>query len=738
MLKSILWSGSHQNVQGLSFRALFVAALLALVGSVLLTLSLASATPWLGLQLSVEPQAEHLIIERIYPGSPLYGRISAGQNLQALRLGNGDIFPLETQDLVEEPDFIIEYAELNRFFSRQQVITKALQQTRVELLIDSQWYTSGTLKRPLYSLHTMFWFQLFIGLFAALTGLAVWRFQRNSATTRLFALTGLAFMLITFSAAIYSSRELAMEGELIRNLARLNHFASMLMAPAFVGLLWYYPNRLHRLPLPPLLIAVYQIIWIADTAQWMPNTDWGIRIPMVTGLFMSLILAVLQWHRSRHQPIERTALKWFLFSIYLGGATFVSIIFIAMLLGFEPVIPQGYAFGIVVLMYLGVALGISRYRLFDLDRWWFGTWLWLLSGALVIVADLLLIYLLELRPALALGAALLVVGWLYFPLRQWLLRRLLPSREVKLESLFPELIRLGLVANDSEQVERIWRSLLQQVFQPLYLQRESSSSPEPQIVNQGLELQMPGMGHLAALKLGYPMQGQRLFGREDQALAHSLWQLTQNVLSVREAYEEGAEQERQRIYADLHDDLGAKLLSMIYRAKDPREADLARAALQDLRDVVSRSTRNDSNLQELLADWQDEVRQRLESARIALDWQQPESFPQHQATQTCSLHLGRILREAVSNTIKHAEADAVEIEIICPTPQQLQIIYRDNGRGLQQASPGRGMLNMQRRSELLGGQLQWQSLEGHLQIEIQIPLHNPDQSSQAPHPPVKG
>ena len=50
--------------------------------------------------------------------------------------------------------------------------------------------------------------------------------------------------------------------------------------------------------------------------------------------------------------------------------------------------------------------------------------------------------------------------------------------------------------------------------------------------------------------------------------------------------------ERNRIYRDLHDDMGAKLLGLAIsaqRANLPKEADLARSALQDLRDVVSRS-----------------------------------------------------------------------------------------------------------------------------------------------------
>ena len=38
--------------------------------------------------------------------------------------------------------------------------------------------------------------------------------------------------------------------------------------------------------------------------------------------------------------------------------------------------------------------------------------------------------------------------------------------------------------------------------------------------------------------------------------------------------EQAAAQERERIYSDLHDDLGAKLLELVYRAESPVQADL--------------------------------------------------------------------------------------------------------------------------------------------------------------------
>ncbi|MCR6700833.1 MAG: hypothetical protein NVV68_06655 [Dokdonella sp.] len=85
-----------------------------------------------------------------------------------------------------------------------------------------------------------------------------------------------------------------------------------------------------------------------------------------------------------------------------------------------------------------------------------------------------------------------------------------------------------------------------------------------------------------------------------------------------EAARLAAAAERERIYADLHDDLGARLLDLVYRAPTPAEADRVRAILQDLRDVVTRSRGTPGTLGDVLADIRAEAVQRL--ARPASNW----------------------------------------------------------------------------------------------------------------------
>ncbi len=67
------------------------------------------------------------------------------------------------------------------------------------------------------------------------------------------------------------------------------------------------------------------------------------------------------------------------------------------------------------------------------------------------------------------------------------------------------------------------------------------------------------------------------------------------------------------------------------------------------------------------------------------------------------LALFRVLTQLIANTIKHAEATKIEIDLI-KTDQQLKITYTDNGKGFDivvlNAKKGIGMQNIQSRLQM--------------------------------------
>lgn len=203
-------------------------------------------------------------------------------------------------------------------------------------------------------------------------------------------------------------------------------------------------------------------------------------------------------------------------------------------------------------------------------------------------------------------------------------------------------------------------------------------------------------------------------------------ELNQNFQQLQSILKEQATlAERERIYQDLHDDLGAKLLTLVYRAQNPNNAELARSALQDLRDVVSRAGAERMPMTDAMADYRIECEKRLSDVNIQLIWDLQTTAHERLLTQPQVLNLGRIIREAVSNIIRHAQASEVTIRLSCDAAHLLLTIS-DNGIGLNdeaQKSKGRGLNNIQKRAALLGGEVHFStSTTGGLKLCLQLPL----------------
>lgn len=87
--------------------------------------------------------------------------------------------------------------------------------------------------------------------------------------------------------------------------------------------------------------------------------------------------------------------------------------------------------------------------------------------------------------------------------------------------------------------------------------------------------------------------------------------------------------------------------------------------------------------------------------------------------------LFRIIQEAVQNSIKHANPEAINI-IIDFKDQEVTVKIEDNGKGFNAETvenTGVGLLNMQHRTKLLGGKIQWQPLQQKgTQVCIVLPV----------------
>lgn len=714
--------------------------------------------PWLGLHLQPDmadlsqPSQPGLFAQAI-PGGPA-ASLGPSARLLSLRAAAGSsTLHLQADDLIEEPDFFDSYAQMATFFARQTQLHQLLQ-SPVQLI----WQTeNGQLqqtlvtptRRPLSSLPITLWFQLTVGSLGFLIACWVWVLRPHDLGARMFALTGVMFPVFAFPAALYSSRELALDGTLFRFLSSLNHTGAMLFGCALVALFLCYPRVLVQPRTLLIIPAIFGSWLLTDILRLAPDQNWGSRLPILLEMLLAIALAVVQWQRSKGHPSDRAALRWLSLFTLIGSGLFVFTTVASSLLDLLPPLPQGYAFGFFLLIYIGLALGLRRYRLFDLDEWAWRILAWVGGGIAVVLLDAALIAGLQMNPTMSLGLTLLLCGWLYFPMRQWLWQRLSGARDSSVEQAFPDIIRIAVSPSPREQESR-WDALLHRIFQPLELSRavpaphadHISTTAPPSLSDEGQMLHVPACGNLAPRTLRLASHGRRLFSTRDLSFVQALCQLINQAASGVDAYARGVSEERRRIARDMHDDIGARLLMLIHRASDEPTADLARAAMRDLRATLNALEARHTPLEDALADWRADLATRCEAGGVAFAWQ-AKVLPDCVLTPRETATLEKVLREALTNALKHARPSRVEIRVSHNEAGLHLHLHNDNlaTHADAQNTPliettsntsqeGRGLRNMRNRLAELGGYCDVDTQPQGSCVKVLLPLagmaaHNP-------------
>ncbi len=222
-------------------------------------------------------------------------------------------------------------------------------------------------------------------------------------------------------------------------------------------------------------------------------------------------------------------------------------------------------------------------------------------------------------------------------------------------------------------------------------------------------------------------QAEQLQQQLEQRVREATAEIEHNFRQLAELrVEQVTERERKRIAADLHDDLGAKLLTIVHTSDSERISSLAREALEEMRLSVRGLTGKPVRLADALGDWRAEVVSRLAQAGIEGDWEAPEELPQTLSARAY-VQTTRILREATSNIIKHSGATHCSVRAGL-ADGDFQLVVQDNGDGIPDQIDGRldrghGLASMKNRAKALQGQCLVESGPGYgTVIRLTLPL----------------
>jgi signal transduction histidine kinase/ligand-binding sensor domain-containing protein len=187
------------------------------------------------------------------------------------------------------------------------------------------------------------------------------------------------------------------------------------------------------------------------------------------------------------------------------------------------------------------------------------------------------------------------------------------------------------------------------------------------------------------------------------------------------------ERVRRQVSTDLHDDIGAGLVqiaAMGEMARDdparaaqlwPSVASLARSLRDSMSDIVWAVDPSHDHLADLVQRMKDVAYDALEADGVEVEFRSPDAGAINRVPMPADQrrHLLLILKESVTNIVKHASATRVTIEVALD-PKRLRLVVSDNGSGFLPGGEraGHGLPGMRRRAQQLGGTVEVQSTPG--------------------------
>jgi signal transduction histidine kinase len=708
----------------------------------LLLLGLLGATAvllWLRL-LAVEPHwplnwrlADNGTIEVDDSQDPAL-RALAGLRLQALVLQDGQAIAASTALLPRSARWIMDDSERQRWQDIQLRLSQAAWQPSITLQLEGA--ADQTLvprPRGIVDLGPLCWLLCALALTLMLAGAAV-VLTGPGMPAWLYAGMAWSQSITLLLIGAESLPGMGLPTGLVQMGLPLRLLADATAAASLVHLVLVYPRRPVPLqwqawPVWGLALGGMAVVW-----WWSPPGLWWLAQAMAVGYGLAAA-----WLLGRGEPAASGPLPQRFQRLVLAGTVSLALLSAAIAMaGTGTALQYRLANGgsavwsvfFALLLLVGPFLSTSRQVSREIT---------VLAGvsAVALSLSLLSLHLLAPDTATALALALAAALAIYVAARPWIRSHLAGTAALSGERMFDSLYRAARELEQSpDQAERLLSALLREVFDPQEVTRSDRSVAHIRVAADGSTLVVP-IARLyqpdaavdplpmagTALVLRHAGRGRRSFTEDDRLLCERLMDQLRRAVAYDRAVEHGRTEERTRLAQDLHDDIGARLLTLMYKAADPEIEEYIRHTLQDLKTLTRGLAASNHRLSHAAAEWKSDITQRLNASGCQLRWD-------FSADRDISLSvvqwsgLTRVLRELVNNIISHAKASQVEIHAQLERGRLTLHIADDGiGRLPEEWSHGLGLGGVRKRVKLLGGQVHWRERHGRgIQCEVQVPF----------------
>lgn len=633
---------------------------------------------------------------------------------------------LKELDFTPEPNDIVDHHIFSQFLERQKLIVEILEGESIKATQDGVAVLLSPQKKMLSDLGLIFWIPIIVGTCAVIISSWVWVMNTSYLPGQLFMLSGFSMMISAFPSAIYTSRILAIHSSEFYIFQLLNGLGACLFGIAMLALFSLYPARLpHARKWLVGLIPLLGIWTTLGLFRKIPG-EFGINLIIVSEMTMICLALLAQYLYAKENLYNKAILKWIGLSFFLGAGLFILMTTVPILLN-RDAFEQSYSFAFFLIIYLGIAAGITKFKIFEVETWAFKIIFYFFSAIFFIAIDAFLIFALNMERLPALGFALLAIGFIYLPLRDYMWKFFVKTKRIEFSDLVKRTLDVAMSPTTQLRYEK-WRELLTELFSPMNIKVNESGEniSGAVIVDNGLGMIIPSFSDIPSLHLKMAMNGKSLFSTTSLQMASQVLQLITYAEENRQSYDRGVMEERKRVAQDLHDDIGAKILTAIHLSGEELKP-LLQDTLADIRTMVSNVSGEKNYLQHSVAEIRYEANNRLATVGIRTEWEVgDDDFSQMLLSYEQKKSLHSAIRETITNVIKHAQASEVKIKIELVDGERVVCEIKDNGIGKSaqnnSKNTGMGLQNIQARMKKLNGEAHVEQLDCGTLVFLQFPL----------------
>ena len=223
---------------------------------------------------------------------------------------------------------------------------------------------------------------------------------------------------------------------------------------------------------------------------------------------------------------------------------------------------------------------------------------------------------------------------------------------------------------------------------------------------------------------------QRALNREKELLRKKeIESLQKNTkINVMQALIEGEERERERISRELHDSIGGHLSALKIQIENNANCEDIHRSLLFTYDEVQRISKNLTPYSLRKFGFNQAVIDLVENNAVIykenIDYQIIGN--PHDLNSFNSLHLYRIVQEALTNALKYSQASEITVQIFYETGS-IRLTIEDNGKGFNfeeiNGNTGLGIPSIQQRAEYIGARVDFETSPGKGTL-ISVKLEN--------------